>query len=78
MAGQHPAPTMKPFIPLVPSTERQFYRSIFALLVCLWCAIGTATLGLLWMTLLPDYRGWSDCLRGLEGLVPPDPIFWSS
>jgi hypothetical protein len=69
---------MKHFISLIPTIERQFYGGIFAVLACLWCAIGTATLGLLWMTLLPDYRGWGDGLRGLEGLVPPDPMFWSS
>jgi hypothetical protein len=55
--------------------ERQFYGSIFAVLGCLWCAFGTATLGLLLMTFLPDDRGWGDVLRGLEGLVPPDPMF---
>jgi hypothetical protein len=49
---------MKHFISLFPTIERQFYGSIFAVLACLWCAIGTATLGLLWMTLLPDYHGW--------------------
>jgi hypothetical protein len=69
---------MKHFISLIPSIERQFYGSIFAVLGCLWCAFGTATLGLLLMTFLPDDRGWGDGLRGLEGLVPPDPMFWSS
>jgi hypothetical protein len=69
---------MKHFISLIPTIERQFYGSIFAVLACLWCAFGTATLGLLLMTFLPDYRDWGDGLRGLEGLVPPDPMFWSS
>jgi hypothetical protein len=69
---------MKHFISLIPSIERQFYGSIFAVLGCLWCAFGTLTLGLLLMTFLPDDRGWGDDLRGLEGLVPPDPMFWSS
>ncbi|MEA3145030.1 MAG: hypothetical protein QOI53_451 [Verrucomicrobiota bacterium] len=69
---------MKHFISLIPSIERQFYGSIFAVLGCLWCAFGTATLGLLLMTFLPDDRGWGHVLRGLEGLVPPDPMFWSS
>jgi hypothetical protein len=58
--------------------ERQFYGSIFAVLACLWCAFATATLGLLLMTLILDYHGWGDGYRGLEGLVPPDPMFWSS
>jgi hypothetical protein len=49
---------MKHFISLIPSIERQFYGSIFAVLGCLWCAFGTATLGLLLMTFLPDDRGW--------------------
>jgi hypothetical protein len=69
---------MKHFISLVLATERQFYAGIFALLACLWCAIGAAILILLLMTLLPDYRGWGDGLRGLEVLVPPDPMLWSS
>jgi hypothetical protein len=68
---------MKHFISLCLATEKQFYAGIFAVLACLWGAIGAAILILLLMTLLPDCHGWGSGLRGLE-LVLPDPMLWST
>ncbi len=48
-----PRSNMKHFISLVLATERQFYAGTFAVLACLWCAIGAATLVLPLLTLLP-------------------------
>jgi hypothetical protein len=63
---------MRHSTPLARAIEKQIYSIALALLFFLWLILTAGNLALLVLLIFQDHVTWSDGLRALALLLPPD------